>query len=137
MVTSQVVIDTSVAFKWFVAFGEGGPDEAARLLEAHRAGEVMLIAPSTMPVEVANTLRYIVAPEDAQALLSTLEAFHVCLVDLTYDLVQKALPRAAETGMSVYDALFLALAEERNCPLVTADRKGFGRAATPIEVRLV
>ena len=137
MVTHELVIDTSVAFKWFVAYGEGGLGEAGQLLAAHRAGEVVLIAPSTMPVEIANTLRYLVTPDDAHALLSSLEAFRVDLVDTSYDLVRKALGWAAGTGISVYDALFLALAEERWCPLVTADRKAFASVATPVEIRLV
>ena len=137
MVTHELVIDTSVAFKWFVAYGEGGLGEAGQLLAAHRAGEVVLIAPSTMPVEIANTLCYLVTPDDARALLSSLEAFHVDLVDTSYDLVERAMGRAAGTGMSVHDALFLALAEERRCPLVTADRKAFERVATPVEIRLL
>lgn len=137
MVTPEIVVDTSVAFKWFVAFGESGLGEAAQLLTAHQRGEVVLIAPSTLPVEIANTLRYIVAPEDARALLADFEAFHVDLVEITYDLVQKATSRAAQTGIGVYDALFLALAEEHDCPLATADRKAFADAATAIEIRLV
>jgi predicted nucleic acid-binding protein len=39
--------------------------------------------------------------------------------------------------MSIYDALFLALAEELDCPLITADRKAFADIDTPVEIRLI
>jgi len=138
MVTQELVVDTSVAFKWFIGYGETSLDEAAALLLAHRRGEVALIAPSTIALEVANTLRYTL-PDTNEALgfLADLESIRLELIDASPSLVRRATARAIETGMSVYDALFLALAEERLCPLVTADRKAFATVETPIEIRLL
>ena len=132
-----MVVDTSVAFKWFVGWGETGLDDAAELLAAHRRRELRLIAPSTIAVEIANTIRYLVPIADALELLAQFEATHIELHDTTPDLVRRATERAAETGMGVYDALFLALAEQHGCALATADRKAFADVETPIPIRLI
>ena len=138
MVIPEVVIDTSVAFKWFVGYGETGLDGAGSLLRAHREGELELIAPSTITVEVANALRYLLPrPGDALDFLHELESVRLRLYDTTPSLVRLATTRALETGMAVYDALFLALAEQRECPLVTADLKAFASIRSPIEIRLL
>jgi predicted nucleic acid-binding protein len=136
-VTGEVVVDTSVAFKWLVGYGETGLDAAAELLRARRDGHLRLIAPATIRVELANTLRYVLGAEDALALLSDFEQVDLDLAPISADLVCRAVSRAQETGIGVYDALFLALAEQRDCPLVTADRKAFAGIETPIEVRLI
>ena len=45
---------------------------------------------------------------------------------------------AIERRMTVYDALFLTLAQELDCPLVTADRRAFGSIPPEVaEVRLI
>jgi len=138
MVAPEVVIDTSVAFKLFVGFGEAGLDQAAALLRAHRENEIQLIAPSTLPVEIANGLRYLLPDQkDVLGFLSDLESLHIGLFATDFDLVGRAARRALETDMGVYDALFLALAEERGCPLVTADRKAFEAVQSPIEIRIL
>jgi predicted nucleic acid-binding protein len=138
MVAPQVVIDTSVAFKLFVGYGETGLDQAAALLRAHREKELSLIAPATLPIEIANSLRYLLPDrEDVLGFLADLESLHIELFATDFDLVNRAATRALETEMGVYDALFLALAEERGCPLVTADRKAFRAVESPIEIRIL
>jgi len=138
MVTPEIVIDTSVAFKWFVGYGENGLDEAGALLLAHRQFEIDLIAPATLPVEIANTLRYVLADrDDTIGFLADLESAHIRLFPPTFSLVSSAAVRAIETNMGVYDALFLALAEERQCPLATADRKAFESIESPVEILLL
>jgi predicted nucleic acid-binding protein len=137
MVIPRMVVDTSVAFKWFGGWGEGGLDAAGELLVAHRRRELQLIAPSTIAVEIANTVRYLVPIADALELLAEFEATHLELHDTTPDLVRRATLRAGQTGMGVYDALFLALAEQHDCALATADHKAFADVETPIQIRLL
>jgi len=138
MVTREVVVDTSVAFKWFVAYGETGLTEAARLLKSHRTGEITLIAPSIIVVELANSLRYLTP--DAEAAMGFIDDFDsagVQLFDTGPNLVRSAVVRAREAEIGVYDALFLALAEQRHCMLASADRKAFGDIKTSIDVLIV
>lgn len=123
----RLVVDTSVAFKWFVGYGESGLDEAWELLRAHRDGEVTLIAPSLVLAEIANRLRYSgIRPDDALEFLTDFDQSHVALFNGTYERTKRAVHCAFENRITVYDAMFLALAQEFECTLVTADRKAFG-----------
>jgi predicted nucleic acid-binding protein len=137
--STPVVVDSSVAYKWLHAMGENHVDEAVDLLNKHLAGEVLLVAPSNLSGEVANALRWKprLTPADVDELLSHLEAIDVQLVDVTYSRLRTATELACRHDLSVYGALFLQLAEELDCPLVTADRKAFAGIDSPVEIRLL
>jgi predicted nucleic acid-binding protein len=125
--SGRMVIDTSVAFKWFVAYGETGLDEAWELLDEHRQGGGMLVAPALALAEVANLLRISgVCEDDARALFDEYERAHVVHFDMTTARARHALRLGFAHRITVYDAMFLALAQELECPLVTADRRAFG-----------
>lgn len=134
-----VCVDTSVAYKWFSPAEEPGLDAAMDLLRAHRDGEVELLAPSLMRIELLNALRYAGCPaEDLAGAASDLTRFHLEFVDADDMTLSRAGELAVEYDLSVYDAVFLAVAIERECVLVTADRKAFGRLpASLCEIRLL
>ena len=135
----RLVVDTSVMMKWFVAWGETSLDEAMELLRAHRDGEVVLLAPSSATVEVANTLRYIgIDSEDALGFLEDFARTNIVYFAGTEARVSAAISCAFAHRISVYDAMFLALAQELDCPLVTADRRAFGSIPPDVaEVQLL
>jgi predicted nucleic acid-binding protein len=136
---SRVVVDSSVIVKWVVAHGEGGLDAAAMLLRDQREGTVKLVAPAFAAVEVGNVMRYIgVGSEDAAGLLCDIAAFGVHLLPDSHERIRRALELGFEHAISVYDALYLALAQELDCPFVTADRRAFGSVHPDVaEVRLI
>jgi predicted nucleic acid-binding protein len=133
-----LVVDSSVAYKWYYKADEPGAPEADALLFAQLAGECELIAPATLPVEVSNAMRYTQLPQDT--VLDIIELIALARVDL-YSITGPRLRSAAILAyrhkLSIYDALFLALAEELDCPLVTADRKAFANLDTDVEIRLI
>jgi predicted nucleic acid-binding protein len=133
------VIDSSVVHKWLHALGESRTEEATHILHEHLEGSVTLLAPSFMPVEIANSLRWKRRIEHTEAieLIADLASIDIALFDSTYERVRRATALAYEHAMSVYDALFLGLAEEMGCPLLTADRRAFAGIDTPVEVRLL
>jgi predicted nucleic acid-binding protein len=137
--TGLAVIDSSVVHKWLDTMGEHRVDEAVTLLHRHVVGDLILVAPSLMPVEVINGLRWKphLACEDVTGLANDLEAVNVSLFDVTYSRLRTATELAYRHNLSVYDALFLQLAEELACPLVTADRKAFAGIDSPVEIRLL
>jgi predicted nucleic acid-binding protein len=137
--STPVVVDASVAYKWLYAISEHLVDEANDLLQRHLAGEIMLVAPANVSAEVANALRSKprVSPTDVVGLIGDLDTIDITLVDVTYTRLSAATELAYRHNLSVYDALFLQLAEELECPLVTADRKAFAGIDSPVEIRLL
>jgi predicted nucleic acid-binding protein len=142
----RLVVDSSVAVKWFVAEGEAGVAEALTLLDGHLSRRCVLAAPSHLLLEVLNALssRGLDEPDLRAAARSLLGA----QLELTpaEQLAEKAAGIAATHGLTVYDAAFAALADELGCDLVTEDRRlaesGACRARglggpTPISLDLV
>lgn len=124
MNVTTLVVDSSVAIKWLKPQGEAHVAEARDLLEAHKAGHTLLMAPSLLLLEVMNALRWHQPTrEQITSAVDLLLRLHLEIVEPDAALLERAGQIAVEHSLTVYDALFAALAIERNCELVTADRK--------------
>jgi len=121
MAREKKVIDASVVVKWFL--DEEGSKEALLLRSAHIAGEISLVVPDLLFLEVLNALRYKGATQkglaDANRALWEIQ-FHI--EKGNNFLLEKASTLALEHHLSLYDSLYLALALLYGCPLITADR---------------
>jgi predicted nucleic acid-binding protein len=121
-----LVIDASVAAKWFVP--EAGTQEAEALLGA----EADLIAPELLLVEVANFLWKAarlgrIKPARARRALAMLPRYVALSSDR--ELVPAAFMLARSLDHPVYDCLYLALADDRDAMLITADQRMLGKAS--------
>jgi predicted nucleic acid-binding protein len=120
---ARVVVDSSVAVKWFVSEGESGVAEARALLDGHLRGVRLLCAPSHLVLEVLNALRFRGLDE------RDLERAGGLILDARLELTpvetlaSRAAVLAATHSLTVYDAAFVALAESLGCDLLTADRR--------------
>lgn len=119
----ELVLDTSVAVKFYLP--EEGREEALALLAAVGEGRARLLAPSTVQPELFNALwqqhrRQKLSREEVGEHWSD---FSVTSMDLyaPEDLMPRAAQIALETGIIIYDALFLALAEDAETIVLTAD----------------
>ncbi len=119
------VVDASVVLKWFLP----EPDSAAAdlLLEKFLNDEVELLAPDLMLVEVASALwKRVMIRKELSADEATL--IYRDLLTLPFSLspseivADAALQIALKHNHSVYDALYCALAIQRQCDFVTADQ---------------
>jgi predicted nucleic acid-binding protein len=123
----EAVLDASVAIKVFL--DEEGSVEARRLV----ASGARFIAPALVLAEIANVLvkrlrRGEVTPAFAAAVLQRAATLFDELVRIE-SLTERAFVIAADHQLSAYDALYVALAEDRNWPLATADLRLAGRIA--------
>jgi len=116
---SRVVVDASVAIKWFVP--EVHAEAARRLL---REG-MTLLAPDLIWAEVANALwrkwrEKELSAETVQEILTDFRRFPL-RIHSGESLYDVAWPVAQGSGRTFYDSLYLALAMSAGCLLVTAD----------------
>ena len=135
-----IVVDASVAAKWL--FEETDSVKAKALLDDIEEGRLKSIAPEILPAEIANSLskrvfRGVLEPLEAEIQYGRFQRSCPALISNGF-LAGAALQLALRHGHSVYDCLYVALALETPCPLVTAD-EGLFRAFSPVfpEVRLL
>ena len=122
----KYIIDASTGFKWEVI--EPLSDKAHRLRDDFRNGVHELLAPDLFPTEVANALlvaerRGRILPGQGPLFLADILTTLPWLHPSTPDLLPRAYAIATLTKASVYDCLYIALAERAGCELITADDK--------------
>jgi len=118
----SLVIDASVGVKWLL--DEPQSDLAERLL----AGATALIAPELFAIEVSSVLTKRLrrgSMEDRLVDYAALQLREIVASSVSMEPVAHLLGRmiaiSRQLNHSLYDCAYLALAEERLAPLVTAD----------------
>ncbi|MGE0812921.1 MAG: type II toxin-antitoxin system VapC family toxin [Vicinamibacterales bacterium] len=117
----KAVVDTNVVA--YLLLGTEAFVEEARLCFEHVA---MPLAPTHWEAELANVVWMasragVLAPSDAPVRLGLARRLGIESV-ATATLCQGALLRSIDSGLTVYDTLFVELAARTACPLVTFDK---------------
>ena len=118
-----VVVDASVAVKWLV------PEVHSPAARALLREEAVLLAPDLIRAEVGNVLwkrwrRGDLGTAEVDAALEDFRRFPL-EVHSSEPLLEGAWAIARESGLTVYDSLYVALAVTQQARLVTADRRLF------------
>lgn len=119
---SLYVVDASVAIKLYVP--EVHSAEAIRFF----SDEHELIAPDLMLAEFGNIIWKKAAllgelnERESKTIIDAAQRLPIKYYS-TSSLLPNALQTALETGRTVYDSLYIALAESQACQLMTDDRK--------------
>lgn len=121
----KYVLDASVAIKWVLP--EEGSDKAIALQEAFEKAVHELIAPDTLPIEIAHALtraerRGALLPGQAMTRLSGILASSPDLHPYM-QLLPRAVELSSQVRHGVFDCLYVALAEREQCEVVTADQR--------------
>jgi predicted nucleic acid-binding protein len=121
------VLDCSVAAKWVLPEPDSAP--ALRLFERYESGEISLIAPDLLLAEFASLLakrsrRKQISPEQGREAFRWMTRCAPRLLDMRPRLFH-ALDISLRHQMSLWDCVYVALAMEHSCPLLTADRRLF------------
>jgi predicted nucleic acid-binding protein len=135
MAAAPVVVDTSIAVKWYLP--EKGSQEASRLrMEWERAGAPIMM-PELVRAEFANAIwsSRQLRPEEKKRIVFQFLDMPFEIMPMERELIQKALELALEMDATVYDCIYLALAIFAGGRLITADGQ-FAKKAQgyPVEV---
>lgn len=125
-VATRYIVDASIAIKWLFD-DEDYSDEAKSILLAFQSGSIHLLAPDHLYHEVLNALRTGVRMRRVTTDYA---------IDAMRDFLQLAVPvvdgpslfsagfnASLEYDCAFYDGLYLALADQAQCPLLHADRR--------------
>ena len=132
----KAVLDASFAFSLLAS--EQASPSVLPVEAAFAAGALELVAPELLWLEFANVLwkglrKGLRTEAESRAILEDLAVLEVELVGHE-GLIDSALELAIETGLTVYDAAYLAVALERQAPLCTLDSRLARAARGKVEV---
>ena len=136
---SLLVLDASVAAKWFVLAGEPLKSEALDLLAHSLDGQIEFIIPDLFWAELGNVLCKAVrqgrsTTRDAEESLRRAKKMELSAVS-SAELVEEAFDIARQYHRSFYDSIYVALAVSRQAHLVTADEKLANATAAYLPVK--
>ena len=119
----MIVVDASVAFKWFNPENEEFRDKSLAILKKHRDKKEMIIVPSLLFMEVANAL-VTKAKADSNTIKENLDLLNDAELQIysfkKIDLIESAI-EAFKYKTTFYDMLYAVVAKRNKCNLVTAD----------------
>jgi predicted nucleic acid-binding protein len=131
----SLVIDASAAIA--LVLREPASRELDRAIRSSVERLDRLMVPEAFWLELVNVLirRHRLAHHDVVAALRELDELGLESVHSDRALLLVAIDRAGRTGLSAYDAMYLALAEVEDARLLTLDRR-LAEAAGPRALRL-
>jgi len=122
-VADRVVVDASVALAYLTP--EVGSLAAKEAISGWLTSETQMLVPSLFWLEVTNRLgrRSGIGPEEIVATFVDLDGLELTTVELDRPLLLLAIDQMVRSGLSAYDAIYLALALSTDSKLATLDRR--------------
>lgn len=117
------VLDASVIVKWFLHHQEADRDRALALRDLHVSGRTTIFIPGLALLEILNAIRFNpkADEETGEAALEALQDLNLEIKAGDADVLRKTNAIAWAYKITIYDALYVALAEQVGYPLITAD----------------
>ena len=131
----SIVVDSSVTVKWINQVDEHFLAEADKLLADAQAGSINILAPELSTYEIGNALlnKKLDLPM-ALISLGTVYQLPITFIPESEKLAKETYRIAQESGVTYYDASFMALAKQENATLVTDNLKHQSKT-TEVEVK--
>lgn len=125
----KIIVDSSVIVKWLHQKDEKWLDRAGQVAKDAYKGNVKLITPELAKFEVMNALIYgkRLTLEEVKLPIKILFTIPINFVTFNQKYSFETYKIAKETGITFYDASFIALAMENNATLVTDNPKHQGK----------
>lgn len=126
---NTLVVDTSVFVKWLNQTNEKYLENADKILDDVKTGQVELVIPELIKYEIGNVLlkgKQLI-PNQAYISLGTAYSLPVTFVTESEEQAKETYALAHKLGISYYDASFMSLAKQYNATLITDNVKDQGR----------
>jgi len=121
-----IVLDTSALMRLFIPDG-AIPDGLDQLILDAEKDEVDLLAPSLIIIESAQVLfkkwnQELLTKAEAESLFGDIQSLPIRLFEPA-EFIKSALSIAIAQNITVYDALFISIAQYYSATLITVDNK--------------
>lgn len=118
------ILDTSAVIRLYIPDGPI-PEQLEKAIHEAERGEGILCAPELLLAEAAHVIYKkktagLLSGDEAEVLLDAVLRLPIRYISHN-ELILRAFNLAAECALTVYDALFLALAEQQAGKLISAD----------------
>lgn len=119
-----VVLDTSVIIKWF-RHHEILCEQALSIRQNYLDGDLSIHVPELLICEIANVLRYKpdICENEVQQALQSLFDMKIPIERISTAIINRAIEIAYSHDITIYDAIFVALAWRLEADFITADQK--------------
>ncbi len=120
----MVIVDTSIIFKW-ITDEDSSNSPALVLLEQFLNNKKGFLAPDIVLYELANALstKTSLSLEEAEKAWNMFERLHLTITYPKLPFIKGCLKFSKKQHISVYDASYIVLAQEKKCNFITADAK--------------
>lgn len=131
------VLDSSVIIKWFS--NEENTENALKIREMYMQGSASISCPDLVIYEIANALRYnkSITEKEIKDGVNSLISMGISIIVPTRAVIESAISIALRYDITIYDAYFVALANEIRYTLVTADIKLFNKVKKAYQIKLL
>lgn len=120
----MVIIDASVAFKWF-SQEEENADQALDLLSSHQSKQNIILVPDLLFYELTNAwvTKTVLTIKGIKTFLKDLQNINLKIETVQFELLNRAVVLSKKYKLSLYDAVYITLARQKKCLFLTADQK--------------
>ena len=128
---TSIIVDTSVVVKWYAQVSEDHVYEARELRKRIVDGDYSLVCTEVIILELINALRIGKKLAPDECIQSVHSFIALCAQLAPTPNVDAIVSVVYQHAMASYDAVFVALAQERNMSLVTADYTHHKKSVSP------
>lgn len=133
----MVIVDASVAFKWFLK-NEENIDQALTILTLHQNKQNVILVPDILFYELANAwaTKTALTVKGIKTFLKDLQNIKLEIEVINFELLNQAVVLSKKYKISLYDAIYIALARQKKYLFITADQKLASKVNLPFVVSL-
>ncbi len=121
----NIVLDASVAVKWFNEKDEDHVENALKIQDQKISGSLEIIVPDLFFLEVLNTFltKSGFGLQEVSIIQQSLQKLNLKVACTDNIILENTIRIASGNGLTIYDSLYIAVSKIYDVPLYTEDKK--------------